>query len=253
MEIKDRYVIFPDLHFPYHDTKAFNCSLKVLEYVNPTGFLLLGDTVEGESVSHWKWAKKKRPPLEYQLPEINQEVEEVNKYWDELDEVLDKTQCKKKVFTQGNHEVWFDNFVYENPFLSQYKTQNIFKLKERGYEYHKYGKYIKVGGSKLYAYHGGHYTGIHHARSHVLNLGCSIVYGHTHDCQRAVVTHISGAHMAHSLGCLSKMEKGFLKNRLTNWSHNVAVLDIFNNRNYSLQVLNIQNGVTSYNGNIMEG
>ena len=89
MEITNRYVIFPDLHFPYHDEKAFRCGLEILKYVNPTGFLLLGDTVEGESVSHWKWAKKKRPPLEYQLPEINQEIKEVNKSWDELDEVLD--------------------------------------------------------------------------------------------------------------------------------------------------------------------
>ena len=103
MEITNRYVIFPDLHFPYHDEKAFRCGLEILKYVNPTGFLLLGDTVEGESVSHWKWAKKKRPPLEYQLPEINQEIKEVNKSWDELDEVLDKTQCKKKILWRAFH------------------------------------------------------------------------------------------------------------------------------------------------------
>lgn len=253
MEIRDRYVIFPDLHFPNHDEKAFKCALKVIEYVNPTGFLLLGDTADGESVSHWKWSKKKRPPLEYQLPEVEEEIKEVNKHWDRIDETLDKTQCVTKVFTQGNHELWFDNFVYENPYLKEYKTENAFKIKERGYQYHPYGKYIKVGKSKLYAYHGGHYMGINHTRSHVQNLGCSIIYGHTHDCQRAMITHITGAHMAHSLGCLTKMDKNYLKNRLTNWSHNVAILDIYTNRNYSLQVLNIQDGVTSYNGQILEG
>ena len=251
MEITNRYVIFPDLHFPNHDEKAFKCALKLIEYVNPTGFLLLGDTAEGESVSHWKWAKRKRPPLEYQLPEIDEEVKEINKHWDRIDEVLDKTQCKKKVFTQGNHELWFDNFVYENPYLSQYKTKKVFRLSERGYKYHEYGEYVKIGGSKLWAYHGGHFSGINHTRSHVLNLGCSIIYGHTHDCQRAVVTHISGSHMAHSLGCLTEMNKNYLKNRLTNWSHNVAILDILSNRNYSLQVLNIHDGYTSYNGEII--
>lgn len=91
MKIKDTVVVFPDIHFPYHDEKALNCALQVLEYVKPSAFLLLGDFVEGESVSHWQWAKKKRPPLEYQLPAIKEEIVLANEGLDRIDEA-----CKKQ-------------------------------------------------------------------------------------------------------------------------------------------------------------
>ena len=251
ISIKDKVVVFPDIHFPNHDEKAFKCALKVILKVEPTAFLLLGDFSDGESVSHWKWSRRKRPPLEYQLPEIDKEAKEVNHGLDRIDHVLQAVNCEKKVVAQGNHEIWYDNFVEENPYLKQYRSDFLFKMNERGYEWHKYGKYFKVFGSKLYAYHGGHYNGINHCRSHAQNLGASVIYGHTHDSQKAVVQHLSGSHMAHSLGCLTDMEKSYLKGRPTNWSHNVGIIDIFNNGNWNLNVLEIHNGKTSYGGEII--
>ena len=135
--------------------------------------------------------------------------------------------------------------------MDKLKSRNAFKIDERNYEWHKYGEVFKVLGSKLYAYHGGHFSGIHHARAHAMNMGCNIVYGHTHDSQKSAVQHISGAHMAYSLGCLTDMSKSYLKGRPTNWSHNVAILDIFSNNNFNLVVLDIVNGVTSYGGKII--
>lgn len=158
---------------------------------------------------------------------------------------------QEKIFAQGNHEIWFDNFVEENPYLDKYESRKAFKFNERGYEWHKYGKVFKVLGSKLYAYHGGHYMGVSHARTHALQLGCNIIYGHTHDCQKATIQHISGSHMAHSMGCLTDMTKSYLKGRPTNWSHNVGVCDILSNGNFNLVVLTINNGYTTYNGKII--
>ena len=251
MKIKHRVVIFPDIHFPNEDKKAFACALKVLEAVNPTAFLLIGDFADGESVSHWQWSKKKRPPTEYQLPDIYKEIKLVNQGLDKIDKVLDKVNCKKKILAQGNHELWFDHFVAENPYLPELGSRKAFKIDERGYEWHPYGEVFKILGSKMYAYHGGHYSGISHARTHALQLGCNVVYGHTHDSQKATVQHIEGAHMAYSLGCLTDMTKSYLKGRPTNWSHNVAILDIFTNNNFNLVVLDIVNGVTSYGGDII--
>ena len=47
MKIKDRVVVFPDIHFPNQDEKAFSCALKIIKAVNPTAFLLLGDVIDG--------------------------------------------------------------------------------------------------------------------------------------------------------------------------------------------------------------
>ena len=99
MTLKETVVIFPDIHFPHHDEKAFSCALKVLEHVKPTAFLCLGDFVEGESVSHWQWSKKKRPPLEYQLPAIKEEVELVNRGLDRIDQACKTAGVKKKIMT----------------------------------------------------------------------------------------------------------------------------------------------------------
>ena len=252
MQIKDRVVIFPDIHFPNHDEKAFKCALKIIKIVQPTGFVLIGDTIDGESVSHWQYKKKKRPPLEYQLPSIVEEVAAGNEGIDRIDEELDKVNCKKKIFTQGNHELWFDHFVEENPFLSSFGSRKVFKFDERGYQWFSYGKITKVFGSKLYVYHGGHYGGIAHTRTHALQMGCNIIYGHTHDCQKSTVQHIDGPHMAHSMGCLSDMKAAkYLKNRPVNWSHNVGIVDLLTNGNFNLVVLNIHDGVTTYNGKIV--
>ena len=250
-KIRDIVVVFPDIHFPNHDEKAFKCALNVIKAVKPSAFLLLGDFADGESVSHWRWKRRKRPPLEYQLPEIDTEVKEVNKGLDRIDNVLESVGCAKKAVAQGNHEVWYDNFVEENPYLTKYTSKRIFKMVERGYKWTKYGEYFKVFGSKLFAYHGGHYAGINHCRTHAQNLGASVIYGHTHDSQKAVVQHLSGSHMAHSLGCLTDFNKGYLKGRPTNWSHNVAVIDIFSNGNWNMQVLEIHDGITSYGGQVI--
>ena len=117
MKIKETVVVFPDIHFPSHDEKAFKCALNVLKTIKPSAFLLLGDTIDGASVSHWQWSKKRRPPLEYQLPAIDEEIKQGNKGLDRIDKVLDKIKCTKKQFAQGNHEKWFDHFVEENPYL----------------------------------------------------------------------------------------------------------------------------------------
>ena len=253
MKVKYQVVIFPDIHFPHEDKKALACALKVLEYVKPYGFLLLGDFAEGESVSHWQWAKKKRPPLEIQLESVDREIELVNAGLDKIDASCKKAGVKKKILTMGNHEVWYDNLVLENPFLKEYKAHRAFKIEKRGYVWHEYGKYVKILNSKLWAYHGGHYMGVNHPRSHLQNLGINVLYGHTHDSLKSVVTHMDGAKMAYSMGCLCKMEKEFLKNRKTNWTHNVGVLDIFSNGNFNLNTLTIINGYTSLNGKVIHG
>ncbi len=112
---------------------------------------------------------------------------------------------------------------------------------------------VKVEGSKLYAYHGGHYSSVNHARTTVQNLGCNVIYGHTHDCQRSVMQHISGIHIAQSMGCLCKMKKDFLKGRKVNWTHNVGIVDFFSDGWFNLITLDIHNGTTTWNNEIIEG
>ena len=167
---------------------------------------------------------------------------------------LDKVNCKTKYFLEGNHDDWLNSFVEEYPYLPQYKFKNIMNLDDRGYIYYPYGKLLQIG--KLFFYHGGHYSTVYHTRQHAMNLGKNVLYGHMHDVQRIGVTHVDGAHHAFSLGCLKDMsaEKNrWLRNRQINWSHAFAVVDWFDNGDFRLDVVDIQNGKTFLWGNMIDG
>ena len=142
-----RYIVTPDKHFPLADKKAISVLCKTIEIVKPDGYIDLGDTGEWSSVSKWKWKNKSKPNLEYYLPEVITDVEEVNKGMDQIDESLDKANVSEKHFIQGNHEVWLDYFVDSYPYLPQYECEKALKIEERGYNYHRAGidNCLKIG------------------------------------------------------------------------------------------------------------
>jgi len=97
-----RVIVTPDKHFPYEDKAAINVLCQSIEKIKPDAYIDLGDVGEWESVSHWQWKKKRRPPLEYQLPFVHKEIEAVNKGLDIIDESLDKVNCKEKIMLEYN-------------------------------------------------------------------------------------------------------------------------------------------------------
>ena len=249
-----RGIVTPDKHFPLHDAPAISVVCMAISIIKPDFYIDLGDSAEFSSVSHWQWKKKKRPPLEYQLPRVYEDIGEVNKGLDIIDESLDKANVKTRYFCEGNHEQWLNNFSEENPYLEGLNVKDALLLEQRGYEYYPNGKYLKLG--KLWFYHGNHFGGIAHARNHLLKLGCNIVYGHHHDLQMHSVTHIDGPKSAWSLGCLKDMSdeaNQWLNNRKTNWAHAFAVVDFFADGDFTVHVVNIVNGRTSLWGEIIDG
>ena len=249
-----RVIVTPDKHFPYHDVPAINVLCKVIKKVKPQAYIDLGDVGEWESVSHWQWKKKKRPPLEYQIPFIDKDVASVNAGLDIIDKALASVNCNEKYMIEGNHDDWLNRFVLENPYLEQYGFKTAVKLEERGYKYYENGQYLKMG--KLYFYHGNHYSGITHARNHLLRLGCNVMYGHHHDLQQSSITHMDGVKSAWSIGCLKDMSpeaNDFLQNRNTNWAHAFAIVDFFDNGYFTVHVLQIIDGRTSLWGEVIDG
>ena len=57
-------IVFADVHAPLHDKKAVSVVCKAIEMVKPDTVINLGDMGEWDSVSAWKYKKKKRPPIE---------------------------------------------------------------------------------------------------------------------------------------------------------------------------------------------
>ena len=248
-----RAIITPDKHFPLADNAAIKVLCKAIEIVKPNLYVDLGDVGEWESVSHWKWKKKKRPPLEYQTPVIEKDIIDVNLGMDIIDEALDKVHCPTKHFCEGNHDDWLNRFNEEHPYLKLSIKESL-NLESRGYSYHPMGKYLKIG--KLYFYHGNHYGSMYHARNHLVKLGVNIMYGHWHDLQQHSITHMDGQKSAWSLGCLKNMadeQNKWLTNRKHNWSHAFAIVDFFENGYFTVHVIQIIKGKTSLWGEIIDG
>lgn len=249
-----RAIIIPDIHFPLQDDAAIECVIKAISIVKPQIFVCLGDVGEWKSVSPFKYKRRKRPPLEYVIEDLESDQKHVNAGLDIFDKALKKVKCEKKYMIEGNHDNWLNYFVDEFPYLKRYRFKNAVNLEERGYKYYPYGKLLRIG--KAYFYHGGHYTTMYHTKQHAEKLGKNIIYGHTHDVQRHGVTHVDGAHHAWSMGCLKDMSSEanmWLKGRQTNWFHAFGIMDFFENGDFRLDVVDITRGKTFVWGKEIDG
>jgi len=249
-----RAIVTPDKHAPLHDRKAISVVKQAIELVKPEIYIELGDCGEWGSVSHWKWKNRKKPPLEYIVKDVDADVLAVNDMLDDIDESLDKAGCKIKHFCAGNHDEWLERFVAEHPYLAQYSLSNALSLKDRGYTYHKAGKYVKVG--KMAFYHGHHFGGQYHTANHLRKLGGSIMYGHWHNLQMMSLTSFNGPIEAWSIGCLKDMssEKNeWLKGRPHQWAHAFAIIDFYKGGNFCVTPIKIVGGQAVIWGELIKG
>ena len=221
-----RAIVIPDQHFPIHDEQAVGVTLKAIEYIKPDIFINLGDVGEWESVSAWRWRDKKQPPLEYQLPIIDEEIEAVNDGIDQFDTVLDKVGVQERHICEGNHDYWLNNFVTKYPYLRGYTFKNACYWDKRGYKFHSMNKPLRIG--KLSFIHGAYAT-LNHAKKHA-EIYWNLVYGHTHDVTSYAIGRLDGTVKSWSLGNLKDMsadKNEWLKGRIHNWQHAVGHITWF--------------------------
>ena len=249
-----RVIVTPDKHFPLHDQPAINCLKQAIEIVKPDAYVDLGDVGEFEAFSRWKYKIKTKPPLEFLIDDFAQDVVDVNKGMDMIDESLDKVNCKELYLTEGNHDNWLNKTVETYPYLNRFEFAKAVKLKERGYKYYEFGEHLKIG--KLYFYHGHQYGGQYHTANHLRKMGCNVMYGHWHDLQHMTATHMDGPKAAWSIGCLKDMSpnsNSWLENRNINWAHAFAIVDFIGDGQFTVHIIQIINGITSLWGEIIDG
>jgi len=250
-----RVIVTPDKHFPLHDQPAINVVKKAIEIVKPDAYIDLGDVGEFKAFSTHEDKRRKPPPFQYKQLEYDKDIKDVNAGMDQLDEALDKVNCKEKYITEGNHDNWLNMTVdsCEYP-IEQYRFKNAVRLEERGYKYYPFGSKLKIG--KLYFTHGYHYGTQYHANV-ALKGGGNYMYGHRHSIQTLTTFDDDfGPRSAWCIGCLKDMSPQanyWLNYKITNWQHAFAIVDFFGQGYFTVHLLQIINGRTSLWGELIDG
>ena len=82
------------------------------------------------------------------------------------------------------------------------------------------------------------------------------MYGHWHDLQQMSATHMDGPKSAWSIGCLKDMsgEKNkWLDYRRINWAHAFAIVDFYDKGRFTVDVVQIIDGVCYVWGERLNG
>jgi 3',5'-cyclic AMP phosphodiesterase CpdA len=245
-------LICPDVHCDIKrgtqggvDPYAWSVFLQSAQIIKPDFMVVIGDFMECTSVNSYQWQKKKRPPLEYTLDELDMEYEAASEYLDQLDKVVGK-KCQK-IFLEGNHELWIDNLFVENKHTDpRFRPENGMQLAKRGYKYYKHGTWIQIG--KVNLNHGTMAKGVNHPRSMLNNHGGNLIYGHTHDLQKAAKATLGGVQTAHSCGFLGLKDKDFLRGATTNWEHGFMTLHTHKTGYFTPKQYSINYGTTWVHG-----
>jgi hypothetical protein len=148
-----------------------------------------------------------------------------------LDEV-DKFTQGEKVFIKGNHEMWLDLWMEENPSLKgMLGIEKNLRLKERGYKIIEENKAYKLGHARFI--HGWYYT-MHHAKKTVNEMGDNVFYGHVHDLQsHTKANYEQKPIIGHSVGCLCDLDPIWRKGRPNRWVNGFGVFYFLPNGNFT--------------------
>lgn len=205
------YIILPDTHIPYHDTRTIK---PVLKYMNDTapheGVIHLGDLVSLDQIS--------RHNKDNLLAKTETSVQKDYRIMREMfDEIADAAKTTNIYYIEGNHEIRAKRFIEQHPQMKGLiEVENCIPDYVNFVPYSSKGDILTIG--KLSFGH-GLYTNEHHAKRHAIAYCRNFVYGHTHDVQTYSLERYGhdDTIMATSVGCLCKYDQSYMGGRPSKW------------------------------------
>lgn len=191
-----RMLVPGDVHAPYHDHAAWACFLNVAEFWRPDVCVVPGDFGDFAGVSS-------HPKTPGRLLPFATEVEYANDALDELDAALRDGGCRTKEFLEGNHESRLSRYVAKQaPDLYEFVDwRGVLRLDQRNWRVTAYKQSIAYG--KLRITHDVGRAGVQAARQSRLDVGHSILIGHTHRGEVSYGGNVAGErHVGMSVGWL---------------------------------------------------
>lgn len=241
------YLVSADQHVPYQDKPSVKSLLYLMDDVKFDGFVLLGDFMDMDVISHWN--KDKRQTLEGKR--LKNEYIEGNVLLDEFDKRLPK-DCDKRFF-MGNHEKWYYDLIEFSPMLEGFldPVDNL-KLTERGYQIYPYNHIEQIG--RLHFTH-GLYAAQNCVKKHLDECKTNMMFGHVHTTESRLSSSPAKeiALAGYSIGCLCNLNPCFMQNRPSAWSHGFAIVNFFEDGYFDVTNQRIVQGRFTYNQKVYDG
>jgi predicted phosphodiesterase len=239
----------PDTHGKYRDERAFNCMLKFSKYWKPDVWLIMGDFVDAEGISHWPADDTEPRRLVPEILECRELLKRINDA---------SPSVTTRIYLTGNHEDWIRQACAQMPQMFdgleqlgiEVDLKSMLDLERFGWDLFPINDVVRIG--KMNWTH-GYYTGDGHPKKHLIKLKGSIHYGHTHDKLAYNDCSMDGPLESQSLGCLCRLDAKFLRGKPNNWVHSKGLYEMFPDGTYTFMLPNIVNGRMSYNGKVFEG
>ena len=229
MTIK-RVLILPDVHMTTKLPRAYKIVKRFIKKQKKFDeIILLGDFLDVDSLSHWN----KDMSRKVEGKRFKKEMDLANK---ELDFLCKHTS--QVTWLMGNHEQWIERYIDFRPEIEgMIEIKTVCKTVQRGIKVIKYNDLYKVG--KMYFTH-GMYVNKYHSNKHLVSLGCSVCYGHTHNTQTFMMNmKMQKPLMSYGLGCLCGHSPDYMKNKPSNWIAQFGIMYYNERGKFNLYPINI--------------
>jgi hypothetical protein len=239
----------PDTHVKYRDHAAVNCLLRFSQFYAPHVWLIMGDFIDAEGISHW-------PANDLEPRRLVPELLEAR---DLLTQIAEHSPgVSTRLYLEGNHEDWINQACVQMPGLFdgldklgiQVNLKTLLDLDSFGYQLFPVNHIVKIGHAHFTH---GLYAGSNHAKKHLDTCKGNIYYGHTHDMFEHNGTSMSGPLEAKSLACLCRLDAKFLKGKPNNWVHGFGIFEFFPDGRYTVFCPKIIDGRMSFMGQVFDG
>lgn len=210
-----------DLHYPYQQPEVLDIFLQVAREYRPDILIAGGDQLDSTAVSsHGPSARTRvEQPIDLDFEGLSRTVLAP----------LDALGARKKIFFEGNHEVWLADYAEAHPEIGKsLDVQKQLRLAERGWTFIPYKKFWTAPGGKLVFHHGDLRSGRksmggltkYHACDFAVKTHRCIRYGHAHTLMSYTIPNqlepefpINGL----SLPCACRTDLPYLEGSATNW------------------------------------
>lgn len=239
------YAVFPDIHAPLHNEKAFGAACNAASDKKLSGIIQLGDFADFESLS----SHTKTKPSERTLKKEVEGVVAVRKDLESL--------ATKRVITLGNHEDRLPRFLMKNApeLFDSVDFETLCGFDK--WEVIDFKQHYQLGKVILTHTIDPQMTGVNAIRNTGVLAGKSIITGHVHRLQTEYFGKVTGKHyFTHCPGWLGSDKAAEYMSKAKIWSQWQTGFDLLyveDNGYVHLQAVAVVDGKCVVDGKVYKG